>query len=157
MASSFHRCAQIVFKNNHKVAASQRFGFYAILISSTVGNFIPPNQDKVKLARTFFSNFYLSFSPLFVNTSKFTDPSFIPLPLIFNSSIVFFSSLIGKSWCSALFCKNLFIVPALIGNLFFYFLRQTNLILSCLYKLEGTLHSNLVILYLIAYNSWLEK
>ena len=97
MASSFHRCAQIVFKNNHKVAASQRFGFYAILISSTVGNFIPPNQDKVKLARTFFSNFYLSFSPLFVNTSKFTDPSFIPLPLIFNPSIVFFFYLIGKS------------------------------------------------------------
>ena len=94
---TFHRCAQIVFKNNRKVAASQRFGFYEILKTSTVGNFIPSNQNKVKAARKFLSNFYLSFRPLFANTLKFADPSFISLPLIFDSSMVFLSSLIGKS------------------------------------------------------------
>ena len=107
---TFRRCAQIVFKNNRKVAASERFGFHAILKTSAVGNFIPPKQNKVKPARTFLSNFYLSL--LFVNTSTFTYLSFIPLPLIFNSSIVFFSSLIEESRCSASFCKNPFIVPA---------------------------------------------
>ena len=132
---TFCRCAHIVFKNNRKVAASQRFDFYAILKTSTLGNFIPPNKNKVKPARTFLSNFYLSFSPLFVNTSKFTDLSFIPLPLIFISSVVFFSSLTRKSWCSASFCKIPFIVPTLVGDLFFHFFSTNEFDLALLIQI----------------------
>ena len=89
----------------------------------------------------------------FFNSSKFTDPSFIPLPPIFNSSIAFFSSLIVKIDFPLRFVRTHLFSP-LVGNLFFHFCSKNQFrLMSCLNKLEGTLISNLVILHLTEHNA----
>ena len=86
------------------------------------------------------------------NNCKFPPSKLGMLPLIFNSSIALFNSLIKKnSLFEFSFGRNPFIVPRLFVTYFFISQQELIWFMSYLYKMEGTFLCTLIILYFIEY------
>ena len=125
------------------------------------GQFHSPNQNKVKLTKPFLRSkqpHSFQFQSLVSQHFKIRDPSFFPLPLIFNSSLVFFSSVIRKN-SLFLFRKNPLIAPRLLVTYFFIWWNELIWFYVLLIKIGRCtpLYFSYTLFHWLCFNPWLEK